>query len=198
MNLVKKEANKMPTPGAPRKYLTYDQAKNYLSNFAFKTVKQYQLYIEENKIDFLPRNPSSIYARHGFIPHEFLGIDSETHKAYIKKDRVDRCMMMKTRPRPSKYNMAKKTTPATKPMPQIVTVVKEVPTGLDPDKVISFLIKEDVSPETIVNMVAEMDIHSSTLMNDLCKYMQERSKRQQATWRPTGYQTAEAEFAKVG
>jgi hypothetical protein len=28
--------------------------------------------------------------------------------------------------------------------------------------------------------------------------MQERSKRQEATWRPTGYQTAKAEFAKVG
>ena len=197
MNLLKKEANKMPQ-GPPRKYLTYEQAKNYLSNFAFKTVQEYKLYIEEKKIDFLPLRPASIYARFAYKPHEFLGLDEASYKANVKKDRIDKCIMMKTRPRPSKYNLTKKTTPATKPMPQIVTVVKEVPTGLDPDKVISFLIKEDVSPDTIVNMVAELDIKSSTLMNDLCKYMQERSKRQQVTWRPSGYQTAEAEFAKVG
>jgi hypothetical protein len=79
------------------------------------------------------------------------------------------------------------------PAPVIQNII-----GLEPDKVISFLISEDVAPETIVKLVAEMDIKSSTLMNDLCKYMQERSKRQEATWRPTGYQTTKAEFAKVG
>ena len=62
MDLKMKEANTMPQ-GGKRKYLTYDQAKNYLSNFAFGTIKEYQTYIAENKIDFLPHRPASIYAR---------------------------------------------------------------------------------------------------------------------------------------
>jgi hypothetical protein len=193
--LKKKEANKMPTTGAPRKYLTYDQAKNYLSNFAFKTIKEYQVYIEENKIDYLPLHPVSVYARNGFKPHEFLGLDEATHKANIKKDRIDRCMMMKTRPRPSKYNMVKKEKPVTKPLPQIVTVVKEVPTGLNPDKVISFLIDENVEPDTIVKMIADLEINSGTLMAELCKYMTKKTLEKQATWRPTGYNTAEAQMS---
>ena len=184
----------MPTTGAPRKYLTYDQAKNYLSNFAFKTIKEYQVYIEENKIDYLPLHPVSIYARNGFKPHEFLGLDEATHKANIKKDRIDRCMFMKTRPRPSKYNLTKKEQPVTKALPQVVTVVKEVPTGLDPDMVISFLIQEDVEPDTIVKMIAELNISSGTLMAELCKYMTKKTLEKQATWRPTGYTTAEAQM----
>ena len=185
----------MPTTGAPRKYLTYDQAKNYLSNFAFKTIKEYQVYIEENKIDYLPLHPVSIYARNAFKPHEFLGLDEATHKANIKKDRIDRCMIMKTRPRPSKYNMVKKEKPVTKPFPQIVTVVKEVPTGLNPDKVISFLIDENVEPDTIVKMIADLEINSGTLMAELCKYMTKKTLEKQATWRPTGYNTAKAQMS---
>jgi len=194
MNLKKKEANKMPQ-GAPRKYLKYDQAKNYLSNFAFGTIKEYQTYIAEHKIDFLPKNPAGIYARDSFKPHEFLGIDESTHKANIKKNRIDICMMMKTRPRPSKYNMAKKEKPVTKPLPQVVTVVKEVPTGLDPDTVISFLMQEDVEPDTIVKMIAELNISSGTLMAELCKYMTKKTLEKQETWRPTGYNTAEAQMS---
>ena len=190
-----KEANKMPTPGAPRKYLKYEQAKNYLSNFAFGTIKEYQTYIAENKIDFLPKIPASIYARDSFKPHEFLGLDEATLKANIKKDRIDRCMFMKTRPRPSKYNMTKKEQPVTKPLPQVVTVVKEVPTGLDPDMVISFLIHENVEPDTIVKMIADLEINSGTLMAELCKYMTKKTLEKQATWRPTGYNTAEAQMS---
>jgi hypothetical protein len=185
----------MPTTGPPRKYLKYDQAKNYLSNFAFRTIKEYQIYIAENKIDFLPKLPANTYSRDGFKAHEFLGLDEATHKANIKKDRIDRCIMMKTRPRPSKYNMTKKEKPVTKPLPQIVTVVKEVPTGLDPDTVISFLIQEDVEPDTIVKMIAELNISSGTLMAELCKYMTKKTLEKQATWRPTGYNTAEAQMS---
>ncbi len=185
----------MPTPGAPRKYLKYDQAKNYLSNFAFGTIKEYQTYIAEKKIDFLPKNPAGIYARDSYKPHEYLGLDEATLKANIKKDRIDRCMFMKTRPRPSKYNMTKKEKPVTKALPQVVTVVKEVPTGLDPDIVISFLIQEDVEPDTIVKMIAELNISSGTLMAELCKYMTKKTLEKQATWRPTGYNTAEAQMS---
>ncbi len=195
MDLKMKEANTMPTPGAPRKYLKYDQAKNYLSNFAFGTIKEYQTYIADNNIDFLPKNPAGIYTRDSFKPHEYLGLDEATLKANIKKDRIDRCMFMKTRPRPSKYNMTKKEKPVTKPLPQVVTVVKEVPTGLDPDMVISFLMKEDVEPDTIVKMIAELNISSGTLMAELCKYMTKKTLEKQATWRPTGYNTAEAQMS---
>jgi hypothetical protein len=194
MNLNKRKKPKTMPQGAPRKYLKYDQAKNYLSNFAFGTIKEYQTYIAENKIDFLPKNPAGTYYHDGFKAYDFLGIDEATHKANVKKNRVDICKMMKTRPRPSKYNMAKKEKPVTKSLPQIVTVVKEVPTGLDPDTVISFLIQEDVEPDTIVKMIAELNISSGTLMAELCKYMTKKTLEKQATWRPTGYTTAEAQM----
>ena len=194
MDLKMKEANTMPQ-GGKRKYLTYDQAKNYLSNFAFGTIKEYQTYLADNKIDFLPKNPASTYYHYGFKAYDYLGIDEATHKANIKKDRIDKCIMMKTRPRPSKYNMTKKEKPVTKPLPQIVTIVKEVPTGLDPDMVISFLMQEDVEPDTIVKMIAELNISSGTLMAELCKYMTKKTLEKQATWRPTGYNTAEAQMS---
>jgi 5,10-methenyltetrahydromethanopterin hydrogenase len=91
--------------------------------------------------------------------------------------------------------MTKKEQPVTKPLPQVVTVVKEVPTGLDPDMVISFLIHEDVEPNTIVKMIAELNISSGTLMAELCKYMTKKTLEKQATWRPTGYNTAEAQMS---
>ena len=79
--------------------------------------------------------------------------------------------------------------------PQIVTVVKEVPTGLNPDKVISFLIDENVEPDTIVKMIADLEISSGTLMAELCKYMTKKTLEKQATWRPTGYNTAKAQMS---
>jgi 5,10-methenyltetrahydromethanopterin hydrogenase len=68
-------------------------------------------------------------------------------------------------------------------------------TGLDPDKVISFLIKENVDPETIVKMVADMNINSGTLMAELCKYMTKKTIEKQLSWRPTGYNTAETQIS---
>jgi hypothetical protein len=44
-------------------------------------------------------------------------------------------------------------------------------------------------------MIAELNISSGTLMAELCKYMTKKTLEKQATWRPTGYNTAEAQMS---
>jgi hypothetical protein len=154
-----------------------------------KTRKEYIEYVQSNNIDSLPIHAQANYTNYGWVGFaDYLGITNEEYKANKKAQWAD---IVRNRKPSTKTIKRAKTSPVITPKPSVLQ-------GLDPDKVISFLISEDVAPETIVKLVAEMDIKSSTLMNDLCKYMQERSKRQEATWRPTGYQTAKAEFAKVG
>ena len=189
------------------KYLSYDTAKQYVGKLGFKSLLEYRNYITSHNINFLPLKPAIHYYTKGYSTPEFLGIDIETYNSHMHEYRTSQCASMRTRLTPESQAKRVKTVQAkakkaTKlsvgrpkiAQPTIQTIVK----GLDPDKVIKFLITEDVEPATIVKMVAEMDIKSSTLMNDLCKYMQERSQRQAQLWRPTAYQTAEAEFTKVG
>ena len=109
-----------------------------------------------------------------FVPYEFLGLDEATYKANIKEARTTRVVTRK----------------ASRPKKIVNTI-----SGLDPDKVIQFLITEDVAPETIVKLVAEMNINSGTLMAELCKYMTKKTAEKQQTWRPTGYNTAEAQMS---
>lgn len=200
----------------PSKYYSFARAKTCIAKFGFKTLVEYRQFVTEHNINFLPLHPEKVYKNHA--PYEVLGLDAETYKKNIAEYRASQCVRMRTfitkesHIKRSKSRLAfhaKKNQTAESEVVSVPEVV-EIPSvpseqtvvntiiGLDPDAVIKFLISEDVEPATIVKMVAEMDITSSTLMNDLCKYMQERSQRQQATWRPTGYQTAQAEFAKVG
>ena len=165
------------------KYVPFAEAKQKIASLNFKTRKEYITYVRANNINFLPVVPEVIYIKHWVGYADFLGLTQEQYNANKKAQWAETIRTRNKQPRKTK----KSTTP--KP-----TVLK----GLDPDKVIKFLISEDVEPTTIAKMVAEMDIHSSTLMHELCKHMQERSQRQAQLWRPTGYQTAEAEFAKVG
>jgi hypothetical protein len=171
------------------KYLSYNKAKAKISSLGLKTRKEYIEYVQSNNINSLPIHAQANYTNYGWVGFaDFLGLTNEEYNANKKAQWAD---VVKNR-KPY-VRTPKSSTKVAKSAPKPNVLV-----GLDPDKVIKFLITEDVDPTTIVKMVAEMDIHSSTLMNDLCKHMQERSKRQQATWRPTGYQTTEAEFAKVG
>ncbi len=180
-----------------RKYLTYAKAKHYILQFQFKTISEYTQYVKNENITFLPLKPFNTYYIDGFKAHDFLGLDEKTYKANLTELRNAQCTMMRTKVTPESH--LKKCKPRKKnsviqPVIQPVALNRNFNKGLDPDKVIAFLIKEDVAPETIVNMVAELDIKSSTLMNDLCKYMQDRSKRQAEVWRPIGYTTAEAQM----
>ena len=164
------------------KYIPYPEAKEKIASLNLKTRKEYITYVKANNINYLSPNPEVSYIKDWVGFADFLGLTQEQYNANKKAQWAE---VFKNRPATRKPY---KTT-ASKPV-----VVK----GLDPDKVIKFLITEDVEPTTIAKMVAEMDIHSSTLMNELCKHMQERSKRQAQLWRPSGYQTSVAEFTNVG
>ena len=175
-----------------KKYLTFEESRAIVSTLGLKTRREYINYVNDNNIKHLSPSPEPSYYRKGWSGWaDFLGLTQEQYLENKKNQFVIIGEERKSNPKPTKASKVKSQTPK-------VNVVNKTLVGLDPDKVIQFLITEDVAPDTIVKMVAELDIKSSTLMNDLCKYMQERSKRQEATWRPTGYQTAQAEFAKVG
>jgi len=168
-----------------KKYLSYIKAKAKVSSLGLKTRKEYIEYVQSNNIDSLPIHAQANYTNYGWVGFaDYLGITDEEYKANKKAQWVD--VVRNRKPSTRRIKRAK-TSPVIASNPPVLQ-------ELDPDKVIAFLIKEDVAPETIVNMVAELDIKSSTLMNDLCKYMQDRSKRQAEVWRPTGYTTAEAQM----
>jgi hypothetical protein len=188
-----------------RKFLTYQQAKNFNSNYDFNTIQDYRQYVIDNNLNFLPKEPSSTYGRDGYKACDFLGLDEVVYKANLQKVLSNNCAVMRSKitadshiKRSATHKAKRKpveTKVESKVESKVETIVEKSLKGLDPDKVIKFLITEDVAPDTIVKMVAEMDIHTSTLMNDLCKYMQERSKRKELEWRPTGYNTAEAQMS---
>ena len=188
-----------------RKFLTYQQAKNFNTNYNFKTIQDYRQHVVDNNLNFLPLEPSNTYGRDGYKAYEFLGLDEVVYKANLQEVLSKNCAMMRSRitadshiKRSATYKAKRSVTQKASLKPvetKVKSIVENLSTGLDPDKVIAFLIKEDVAPETIVNMVTELDIKSSTLMNDLCKYMHDRAKRQSNVWRPTGYTTAEAQMS---
>lgn len=199
MDLIRKEAKNAMNKN--RKFLTYQQAKNFNTNYDFKTIQDYRQYVIDNNLNFLPKEPSATYGRFGYKAWEFLGLDEEVYKTNLREILSKNCAIMRSRITADSHikrtatHKAKRNLDKTKVVTEVKSIVEKPKKGLDPDQVIKFLISEDVEPATIAKMVAEMDIHSSTLMNELCKYMQERSKRQQSTWRPTGYQTAEAQMS---
>lgn len=176
------------------KYLTFEESRAIVATLGLKTRREYKNYVADNNIKHLSPTPEPSYQHKGWSGWaDYLGL---TQEQYIENKKNQFYNMAQERKNNVNTSM---TTKVAKVKQQIENVVVNQPVlGLDPDEVIQFLISEDVAPETIVKMVADLDIKSSTLMNALCKYMQERSKRQEATWRPTGYQTAQAEFAKVG
>ena len=164
----------------PSKYVRYAEAKEFVSKQNFKTLADYRKFVKQHHVANLPLDPAATYAYKGFVPYEFLGLDQATYKANIKEAITIRCAIRKAN---GTKNVAKKT--------QKVKAIK----GLNPDMVIQFLMDENVESETIVNFIAKMDISSGTLMSELCKYMARRNYEKQQTWRPTGYNTAEAQLS---
>jgi hypothetical protein len=178
---IKKAKNTMGT-----KYLSFNEAKAKIASLNLNTRREYIAYVQSNNINYLPLQAEVNYSKRGWAGFaDFLGITEAQYKANKQNQWAD---VVKTRKPYTKPVKLAKTSPVIAPKP-----VKLI--GLDPDKVIQFLITEDVAPETIVKMVAELDIKSSTLMNDLCKYMRDKSKHQAEVWRPTGYNTAEAQLS---
>jgi 5,10-methenyltetrahydromethanopterin hydrogenase len=126
-----------------------------------------------------------------------LSLPEDVYKANLKAERQQ--MTIHMRSYITEESHAKRRKPRTKailPVPVILPapIIQNI-IGLDPDKVISFLIDENVEPDTIVKMIAHLEISSGTLMAELCKYMTKKTLEKQATWRPTGYNTAEAQMS---
>lgn len=186
------------------KYLSYDTAKQYVGKLGFKSLLEYRNYISTHNINFLPEKPDAHYYAKGYSTPEFLGIEVETYKVHMREFRKSQCAMMRTFVTPESQakrvkSRASKAKSATKlsvgrlksSQPTIVTTIN----GLDPEMVIQFLIDKNVEPETIVDFIAMMDINSGTLISELCKYMAKKNFEKQQTWRPTGYNTSEAQIS---
>lgn len=191
----------------PSKYLRYEQARNYISNFSFKTLKDYTTYVKSRSIDYLPLHPKAQYSEIKFNTWEFLGLEESVYKANLLEQRRKqaseaRCLRTAESFRKigetRRKNLLLNSNPdakVTSSNSRTTVVVKSSEKGLDPDKVIQFLIQEEVEPEVIVKMIADLDIRSGTLMAELCKYMTKKSLEKQASWRPSGYNTSEAQLS---
>ena len=168
------------------KYISYNEAKAKIASLNLKTRREYIAYVQSNNINYLPLQAEVNYSKRGWTGFaDFLGLTEAQYKANKQNQWAD---VVKTRKPYTKPVKLAKTPPVIAPKPQNLI-------GLDPDKVITFLISEDVAPETIVKLVAEMNINSGTLMAELCKYMTKKTAEKQQIWRPTGYNTAEAKMS---
>jgi hypothetical protein len=188
----------------PSKYLRYDQAKNYVSNFGFKTLHEYTQYIKLNGIEYLPLEPRAQYSHLNFKTWEFLGLDESVYKSNLLQLQRELASIARSKRTPESFkkisttrrkNLAKNNNVGAEIESKVQSECLPSIEGLDPDRVISFLIQEDVEPNTIVKMIAELNISSGTLMAELCKYMTKKTLEKQATWRPTGYNTAEPQMS---
>lgn len=202
------------------KYLVYNDAKKTIAKFQFKTLLSYRQYVKSNGVKNLPLDPSNIYYTKGYRTSDFLGLSEEVYKQNLKQSRIIQSARMRSfittethikrseskRDRFKGSRLSDSTVatqygllvvPSDLSSSQSLSVSNSIPksVGLDPDKVISFLIDENVEPDTIVKMIADLEISSGTLMAELCKYMTKKTLEKQATWRPTGYNTAEAQMS---
>lgn len=186
------------------KYLTYNDAKKVIAKFQFKTLVPYRQYIKNNGIKNLPLDPSCIYYTKGYRTSDFLGLSEEVYKQNLKQSRIIQTARMRSFITAESHIKRMKTRKATfsavlesnsEPELKFEPVLKSEQLGLDPDKVISYLMDADVEPEIIVKMIADLEINSGTLMAELCKYMTKKTLEKQASWRPTGYNTAETQMS---
>jgi hypothetical protein len=183
--------------------VTFDSSLSSAKAFArlmkFATIRQYSKYVNDNSLPF-KANPSEYK---GYVSAaDFLGMTTSEYKASKgiaqvtnrDQDAINRKISLSWA-----QKRADKTAQASTLQPQLPlatqVVDSSVKSGLDPDKVISFLIDENVEPDTIVKMISDLEISSGTLMAELCKYMTKKALEKQATWRPTGYTTAEAQMS---
>ena len=133
----------------PAKYISYNEAKAKIASLNLKTRKEYIDYVHSNNINYLPPYAEVIYSKKGWTGFaDFLGLTEAQYKANKQNQWAD---VVKTRKPYTKPIKPAKTSSVIAPKPSRLI-------GLDPDKVIQFLITEDVAPETIVKMVAELDI----------------------------------------
>jgi hypothetical protein len=173
-------------------------AKAFAKLMNFATIRQYTKYVNENSLPF-KANPSEYK---GYVSAaDFLGMTTTEYKtskciaqvANRNQDAINRKISLSwAQKRANKTAQASVLQPA---LPLATNVVEPVVSGLDPDKVIAFLINENVEPDTIVKMISDLEISSGTLMAELCKYMTKRALEKQSIWRPTGYTTAEAQMS---
>jgi hypothetical protein len=154
--------------GGRRKYFTYEEAKIHIAKFKFPLIQDYKKWVIENNIKYLPKDPAT-YLYQGYKPHDFLGLDETTYKANVYQFRLETCEYMKTRPRPSSYKKKDDTIQ--------LRASDKITVGLNLPKLIAFLIKEDIAPDTIFKLIEELDIKSSRLMEELIKYMQSKNKQ---------------------
>jgi hypothetical protein len=174
-------------------------AKEFAKLMKFATIREYSKYVNENSLSF-KANPSEYK---GYVSAaDFLGMTISDYKAskviaqVMNRDQVEINRKLSLTWAKKRADKRAKVNTLQTQLPLTTQVIKApVTIGLDPDKVISFLIDENVEPDTIVKMIAELEISSGTLMAELCKYMTKKTLEKQATWRPTGYNTSEAQMS---
>jgi len=156
------------------KYYCLTDAKKYLANKGITSRLDYLKFLRENNITFLSATPDTTYWARGWKGYaDYLSCPVDVYKKRIAENR-------RKKPSPIQTTFAP-VVPVTTP------VAKPVDTSLNADKVIAFLIEENIDPHTIIRMIAKLNITDTTCFVDVCRYL-ESSKHQRAL-KPSAYNT---------
>jgi hypothetical protein len=170
-------------------------AKSFAKHMKFATIREYSKYVEENNLPYKV-NPSEYK---GYVSaSDFLGMTPIEYRASKSKAQITNRDQGAINQKISVFWANKRASREAKaeaiqtrlPLAETPKVV-----GLDPDMLISYLIDVEVEPQIIVRLIADLEISSGSMMAELCKYMTKRTLEKQASWRPTGYSTAEAQMS---
>ena len=156
------------------KYYCLTDAKKCLANKGLTSRLDYLKFLRENNITFLSATPENTYRTKGWKGYpDYLSCQVDVYKNRVAENR-------RKKPSPIQATFAP-VVPVTTP------VAKPVDTSLNADKVIAFLIEENIDPHTIIRMIAKLNITDTTCFVDVCRYL-ESSKHQRAL-KPSAYNT---------
>ena len=178
------------------KYITsLSSAKAFAKHMKFATIREYSKYVDENSLPYKV-NPSEYK---GYVSaSDFLGMTPLEYKASKAKSQIanrDQDAINRKLVQFWANKRASQRAKAEAHQTRLPLAEAQQVEGLDPDMLISYLIDVEVEPQIIVRLIADLEISSGTMMAELCKYMAKKTQERQQSWRPTAYNTAEAQMS---
>jgi hypothetical protein len=157
------------------KYYCLNDAKKSIANKGLTSRLGYLKFLRDNNITHLSATPETTYWGRGWKGYaDYLSCPVDVYKRAIAENR-------------RKKNPFTQDVTFTPVVPVTAPVEKPVDTSLNADKVIAFLIEENIDPHTIIRMIAKLNITDTTCFVDVCRYLE--SSKHQRTLKPSAYNT---------
>lgn len=162
------------------KYYCLTDAKKYLANKGITSRLDYLKFLRENNVTFLSVTPENTYWGRGWKGYaDYLGCPVDVYKKRIAENR-------------GRKGYSSTPTSFTSIIPVTAPVVKPVDSSLNADKVIAFLIEENIDPHCIIRMIAKLNITDTTCFVDVCRYLEASKYRMPK--QPSAYNTLKSSF----